>query len=89
VRRKAWGRIHGPVARSKVTMKEAATREQRFKWIGRGRYCRAEKCGRSGILRSGRRSLTGGYERNVGESRKEWQLVAEAQQKENNEGRTG
>ena len=29
-----------------------------------------------GILRSGRQSLTGGCERNVSESRKEWQLVA-------------
>lgn len=36
-----------------------------------------------GIQRSGRQSLTGGCERNVSESRKEWQLVAEAQQKEN------
>lgn len=42
-----------------------------------------------GVLRSGRQSLTGGCERNVSESRKEWQLVAEAQQKGNVEDRTG
>lgn len=88
IRRKSRARIHGPVARSKV--------KERSCYLGAegqgdrpGAILEWEKRGRSVILRSGRRSLRGGCERNVGESRKEWQLVAEAQQKGNEEDRTG